>query len=49
MQHIALACALGYLDFRHDARAWRSGRPALAAWYDHAAQRPAMLQTQPPA
>ena len=29
MGQIALACALGYLDFRHDPRGWRQGRPNL--------------------
>lgn len=45
MVHIALACALSYLDFRHDARNWRNTRPNLAEWFSTAAQRPAMLQT----
>lgn len=30
---IATACALAYLDFRFDG-VWRTGRPALAAWFD---------------
>jgi glutathione S-transferase len=46
MTHIALACTLAYLDFRHDARAWRTARPNLAAWHTEMAQRPAMLATQ---
>jgi len=49
MAQIALACALGYLDFRHDARGWRDGRPRLAAWADAALARPAMIATRPPA
>jgi glutathione S-transferase len=44
---IALGCALGYLDFRHDARRWRDGRPALAAWADRFLARPAMAATRP--
>jgi glutathione S-transferase len=44
---IALGCALGYLDFRHGARAWREGRPSLAAWEARFAARPAMLATVP--
>lgn len=47
MGQIATGCALGYLDFRHDARNWRQSRPALAAWYARFAQRPAMLATVP--
>ena len=46
--HIAVGCALGYLDFRHGARDWRVSRPALAAWYDTFAKRPSMQATQPP-
>ena len=48
MTHIALTCTLSYLDFRHDARAWRNGRPNLTAWQTEMAQRPAMVATQPP-
>jgi glutathione S-transferase len=47
MGQIALACGLGYLDFRHDARNWRSGCPALADWYAEFAERPAMKATAP--
>jgi glutathione S-transferase len=46
---IALAVALGYLDFRHPARPWRPGRPRLSAWYEAFAARPAMRATKPPA
>lgn len=46
---IAVGCALGYLDFRHDARDWRNGRPALAAWEKAFAIRPSMAATVPPA
>ena len=49
MGHVAVACALGYLDFRLDARGWRRGHPALAAWFEAFAQRPSMQATQPPA
>jgi len=31
--HIALACALGYLDLRFEGR-WREGHPKLVAWLD---------------
>ena len=44
---IAVGCALGYLDFRHDARGWRNGRPRLAAWYAGFAARPSMMATVP--
>ena len=44
---IAVGCALGYLDFRHDARGWRTGRPRLAVWYGAFAARPSMQATEP--
>jgi len=47
MGHVALGCALGYLDFRLDARGWRRGRDGLAAWYATFAQRPSMAATAP--
>lgn len=43
---IAVACQLGYLDFR-SVLDWRPGRPALAAWYEAAARRDAMVATEP--
>jgi glutathione S-transferase len=46
---ISVACALGYLDFRHPDLQWRSSHPKLAAWYADVSQRPSMLETQPPA
>lgn len=48
MAQIALAVALDYLDFRHDARNWRQGRPNLAAWAAEFSKRPAMIATKPP-
>lgn len=46
---IALASALGYLDFRFDG-AWRSGHPALVAWLEaFAAAVPAFADTAPAA
>lgn len=47
MGQIALACALGYLDFRHGARDWRPGRPTLTAWFAGISARPAMRETVP--
>ncbi|WP_170376364.1 glutathione S-transferase [Ruegeria atlantica] len=49
MGQIAVACALGYLDLRHDARGWRKGNDALAAWYADFSERPSMVATRPPA
>jgi glutathione S-transferase len=45
MPQIALACALSYLDFRHDARGWRDGRPTLAAWHHDISSRPSMVSS----
>ncbi len=47
MGQIALACALGYLDFRHGLRDWRAGHPRLAAWEAGFAARPSMQATLP--
>ena len=44
---LAIACALGYLDFRFPDLDWRKRRPALAAWYNQFAKRPAMTETAP--
>jgi glutathione S-transferase len=43
---IALASALGYLDFRFADWAWRSGRPALAAFHTAFSKRPSMTSTE---
>ncbi len=44
--HVALACALGYLDLRF-AGAWRAAHPALAAWLEgFAAAVPAFEATR---
>ena len=47
MGQIAVACALGYIDFRHGSRDWRKGRPKLAAWEASFAKRPSMQATVP--
>ncbi len=47
MGHVSVACALSYLDFRLDARNWRQGHEALAAWHESFAARPSMLATEP--
>ncbi|MCR8826809.1 glutathione S-transferase [Pseudosulfitobacter koreensis] len=44
---ISVACALGYLDFRHDGRNWRQGHDALAAWAEKFAARESMQATVP--
>lgn len=47
MGQVALACALGYLDFRHADRDWRAGRPHLAAWEGAMSARPSLQATRP--
>ncbi|SDY22342.1 glutathione S-transferase [Citreimonas salinaria] len=49
MGQIAVGVALSYLDFRHDARGWRSSRDELAAWHGTFCERPSMLATRPEA
>ena len=44
---IAVGCALEYLDFRHEARDWRAGRPNLAAWSAVFSARDSMTATVP--
>jgi len=44
---IAIGCALGYLDLRFPDLDWRTGRPALAQWFEHFAATPAMQATIP--
>ncbi len=46
---IAVACAVGYLDFRFPDDAWRHGRPKLAAWFETFAKRPSLAATAPTA
>ncbi|MDA9899372.1 glutathione S-transferase family protein [Planktomarina temperata] len=45
MAHVSIACALGYLDLRHDARNWRQGHDALAAWFAGFSKRPSFRET----
>ena len=45
---LALACALGYCERRHQIWRWREGRPALSAWFDTAATRASFQATIPP-
>ena len=44
---LTLACALGYLDFRHNALAWRDGRPALSSWNSELQDRTSLKDTVP--
>ena len=44
---IAVACALGYLDFRFANEPWRPGHPKLEAWYASVVTLPPMANTAP--
>ncbi len=44
---LAIACALGYLDFRFADDRWRDGRPRLAAFEAKIAERPSLAATRP--
>lgn len=44
---IAVACALGYLDFRFTGIIdWRNGRPGIADWFATFSERPSMKATE---
>jgi len=45
MSHIAVACALSYVDLRHDVRNWRDGNDALATWHAAFKERESMQAT----
>jgi glutathione S-transferase len=44
---INLACALGFLDFRHANRNWRDSRPTLAKWATDISTQPSLVATEP--
>ena len=43
--HVAIGCALGYIDFRFAGLGWRSGHDHIANWYQTFAQRQSMVLT----
>jgi glutathione S-transferase len=46
--HVTLACALGYLDFRHGGK-WRTGHPKMVAWLENFDKAvPGFKETAPP-
>jgi glutathione S-transferase len=47
LSDIAVACALGYLDFRFPEIDWRSAHPNLHKLHDKLAQRPSFIDTAP--
>ena len=46
---VAVACALGYLDFRIPGLDWKTARPKLSVWYARMCAYPAMQATAPAA
>ena len=47
LAQVALACALGYVDFRLTDFEWRKSRKKLASWFAEFSQRPSMQATAP--
>ena len=45
--HIAIGCALSYLDFRFAEDDWRKNHPRLAIWHAEFASRPSVRATRP--
>ena len=45
---IAVACALGYLDFRFPGEPWREAHPRLASWFAQVSDLPPLARTRPP-
>jgi len=44
---IAVACALGYIDFRLTDLDWKSSHPKLSAWFEKFCEYPSMKATAP--
>ncbi len=47
MGEIAVACALGYMEFREVAPDWRETYPNLASWYTEILNRSSFIRTSP--
>jgi glutathione S-transferase len=45
--HVALGCALGYIDFRFADLGWRNSAPRLAAWHATFEARASAIATHP--
>lgn len=44
--HVAIGCALGYVDYRFDALAWRGRAPRLAGWFGELSRRASFVATE---
>lgn len=42
---VAVACALGQMDFRFQGSGWKAAHPTLATWYDAISERPSIAAT----
>jgi glutathione S-transferase len=45
--HVAIGCALSYLDFRYADDDWRKGRRHIADWHATFSERPSVRATHP--
>lgn len=45
---VAVASAIGWLDFRFPDLAWRETAPALSSWFDRFSKRPSFVSTKHP-
>jgi glutathione S-transferase len=45
--HIAIGCALSYLDFRYDDEDWRKEHPRIGVWHRGFADRASIRATEP--
>jgi glutathione S-transferase len=45
--HIAIGCALSYLDFRFSNEDWRTDHPGIARWHENFRARPSVRATEP--
>ena len=47
ISHVAIGCALSYLDFRYADEDWRKDHPRIAEWHAAFAARPSVRATEP--
>jgi glutathione S-transferase len=47
ISQLALACCLGYVDFRYPETNWPARFPRFADWYQEIAVRPSLMKTSP--
>ncbi|HTV35209.1 MAG TPA: glutathione S-transferase N-terminal domain-containing protein [Xanthobacteraceae bacterium] len=45
--HVAIGCALSYLDFRYADEDWREDHPRIASWHAEFSVRPSVRATEP--